>query len=126
RLALERLEDRHTPSTFTVNDSSGAPLDPTKGPGMTTNGTFTLPSVLEQNTKDGGGDTVQFAVGSAAAAGTSARVIVSGLGVQITNGGLTAGPGSQVSGVIIGSGNLSVGDGSSVDGVTVTVGPGGG
>ncbi len=60
RFRLEELEKRRLLS-YTVNDSGDAPLDPSKGPAETSNGTISLRSAIQQVDIDGSGE-IDFSV----------------------------------------------------------------
>jgi hypothetical protein len=94
RPTLESLEQRRLLS-YTVNDSGDAPLDLTKPPAETANGTITLRSAIEQVNIDGGG-TITFN-------GALTINVQSGLD-EITANGVTIEAPSQGS-VIVDGGN---------------------
>ncbi len=96
RLWLEELETRRLLS-YTVNDPGDAPLDPQKGPGISTDGNTTLRSAIQQVNLDGGG-AINFSVDEVSATsplppigtavtingGAVGTVVISGSGLDFT------------------------------------------
>ena len=100
-LSWEALEERRLLS-YSVNDSGDAPLDASKGPAKTSEGTITLRSAIQQVDIDGGGE-IDFSVSTVNAAplpdltvpatvngGSKGAVTINGSGLTFTAGNSVA------------------------------------